>query len=119
VLLDALFGPACFRNEVNGRYRRWPAVARQFQKMHDVLLFYSKSAAGEHKFQTLYGYESLAASTLKTFGTNRPGAARLSSPDGGSRVPCAGAPRAGALIAKSPAERASTTPPQGRASSRE
>jgi hypothetical protein len=69
VLLDALFGPACFRNEVNGRYRRWPAVARQFQKMHDVLLFYSKSAAGEHKFQTLYGYESLAASTLKTFGT--------------------------------------------------
>jgi site-specific DNA-methyltransferase (adenine-specific) len=46
-------------------------VARQFQKMHDVLLFYSKSAAGEHKFQMLYGYESLAASTLKTFGTKK------------------------------------------------
>ncbi|TKC98150.1 DNA methyltransferase [Polyangium fumosum] len=71
VLLDALFGPACFRNEVIWRYRRWPTVARQFQKMHDVLLFYSKGADGEQKFNTLYGYEPLAASTLKTFGTKK------------------------------------------------
>ncbi|EYF05075.1 DNA methyltransferase [Chondromyces apiculatus] len=71
VLLDALFGPACFRNEVIWRYRRWPTVARQFQKMHDVLLFYSKGANGEQKFNTLHGYESLAPSTLKTFGTKK------------------------------------------------
>lgn len=71
VLLDAIFGPACFRNEVIWRYRRWPAAARQFQKMHDVLLVYSRSEAGEHKFNTLYGYERLADSTLKTFGTKR------------------------------------------------
>src|SRR5262245_51337660 len=40
LLLDAVFGPGTFRNEVVWRYRRWPAKSRQFQKMHDVLLFY-------------------------------------------------------------------------------
>ena len=30
VLLDGVFGPACFRNEVIWRYRRWPARARRF-----------------------------------------------------------------------------------------
>lgn len=71
LLMDAVFGPSCFRNEVIWRYRRWPARSRQFQKMHDVLLFYSKSPGGAHYFRTLYGYEALAASTLKTFGTKR------------------------------------------------
>lgn len=71
VLLDAIFGPACFRNEVVWRYRRWPAASRQFQRMHDVLLVYSRSPGGEHKFRTLYGYERLAESTLKTFGTRK------------------------------------------------
>ncbi|AKT42447.1 DNA-methyltransferase [Chondromyces crocatus] len=71
VLLDAIFGPACFRNEVVWRYRRWPAAARHFQRMHDVLLVYARSPSGEHKFRTLYGYERLADSTLKTFGTRK------------------------------------------------
>lgn len=71
VLLDAIFGAACFRNEVIWRYRRWPAAARQFQRMHDVLLVYARSPGGEHKFRTLYGYERLAESTLKTFGTRK------------------------------------------------
>ena len=71
ILLDAIFGAACFRNEVIWRYRRWPTTSRQFQKMHDVLLFYSRSSTGEHKFQALYGYEGLAESTLKTFGTKK------------------------------------------------
>jgi site-specific DNA-methyltransferase (adenine-specific) len=71
VLMDAVLGPECFRNEVIWRYRRWPAKSRQFQKMHDVLLFYTKSPGGGHCFNTLYGYEELAASTKKTFGTRR------------------------------------------------
>jgi site-specific DNA-methyltransferase (adenine-specific) len=71
ILMDAVLGPECFRNEVIWRYRRWPARSRQFQKMHDVLLFYTRSAAGQHCFNTLYGYEELAASTKKTFGTRR------------------------------------------------
>ncbi|MBI4702033.1 MAG: site-specific DNA-methyltransferase [Deltaproteobacteria bacterium] len=71
ILMDAAFGAACFRNEIVWRYRRWPARARQFQRMHDVLLFYSKSAGGEHTFHALYGYECLADSTLRSFGTSR------------------------------------------------
>jgi len=71
VLLDSVFGAACFRNEVIWRYRRWPAKARRFQRMHDVLLFYTASPGKIHTFNTLYGYERLADSTLKTFGTKR------------------------------------------------
>jgi DNA modification methylase len=71
VLLDAIFGPACFRNEIIWRYRRWPAKARRFQRMHDVLLFYTARPENGHTFNVLYGYESLADSTLKTFGTKK------------------------------------------------
>jgi DNA modification methylase len=71
VLLDAIFGPACFRNEVIWRYRRWPAKARRFQRMHDVLLFYTARPGNQQTFNVLYGYERLADSTLKTFGTKR------------------------------------------------
>lgn len=71
VLLDGIFGPACFRNEVIWRYRRWPTRARRFQRMHDVILFYTVGGGNEHVFTTLYGYEKLAESTLKTFGTKK------------------------------------------------
>jgi site-specific DNA-methyltransferase (adenine-specific) len=71
VLLDGIFGPSCFRNEVIWRYRRWPAKARRFQRMHDVLLFYTASRERAHTFNALYGYERLAESTLKTFGTRK------------------------------------------------
>ena len=70
LLLDAVFGADCFRNEVVWRYRRWPAKAARFQRMHDVLLFYGKEPEG-HVFNTLYGYEQLAKSTLQTFGTKK------------------------------------------------
>jgi site-specific DNA-methyltransferase (adenine-specific) len=43
VILDAVFGTNSFQNEVVWSYRRWPTKARRFQRMHDVLLFYSKS----------------------------------------------------------------------------
>jgi DNA modification methylase len=71
VLLDAVFGDGCFRNEVIWRYRRWPTKSRQFQKMHDVLLFYSKATNGTHYFEPLYGYEALAESTVRTYGTKK------------------------------------------------
>jgi site-specific DNA-methyltransferase (adenine-specific) len=71
VLLDAVFGPGTFRNEIVWRYRRWPTKARRFQRMHDVLLFYTARSGAEHTFHTLYGYEKLADSTLKTFGTKK------------------------------------------------
>jgi DNA modification methylase len=71
VLLDGAFGPASFRNEIIWRYRRWPARASRFQRMHDVLLFYTASPGHAHTFHTLYGYEKLAESTLKAFGTRK------------------------------------------------
>ncbi len=71
LVLDAVFGADCFRNEIIWRYRRWPAKARRFQRMHDVLLFYTARSGNEHAFHPLYGYEKLADSTLKTFGTRR------------------------------------------------
>jgi site-specific DNA-methyltransferase (adenine-specific) len=71
VLLDTVFGPGTFRNEIVWRYRRWPTKARRFQRMHDVILFYTARPGAEHTFHTLYGYEKLADSTLKTFGTRK------------------------------------------------
>jgi site-specific DNA-methyltransferase (adenine-specific) len=71
ILLDGVFGPDCFRNEIVWRYRRWPTKARRFQRMHDVLLFYTARPGSAHTFHTLYGYERLAESTLKTFGTKK------------------------------------------------
>jgi site-specific DNA-methyltransferase (adenine-specific) len=71
VLLDSIFGPACFKNEVVWHYRRWPAKARRYQRMHDVLLFYVASPDSRHTFHRLYGYEKLADSTLKAFGTKK------------------------------------------------
>lgn len=70
MLMDAVFEKG-FRNEIIWRYRRWPTKAKQFQKMHDVILFYSKAKDGSHVFNTLYGYEKLAESTLKAFGTKK------------------------------------------------
>lgn len=71
LILDAIFGHGCFKNEVIWRYRRWPTKATRFQRMHDVLLFYAARPDATSTFHTLYGYEELAASTLKTFGTKK------------------------------------------------
>lgn len=69
VELDEVFGAGNFRNEVVWRYRRWPTRARCFQRMHDVLLLYTKS--NDYTLHTLYGYEQLAASTRRTFGDRK------------------------------------------------
>jgi site-specific DNA-methyltransferase (adenine-specific) len=71
LLMDAVFDPANFRNEIVWRYRRWPHRARRFQRMHDVLLFYSRSDSLERTFNTLHGYETLSQSTLAAFGSRR------------------------------------------------
>lgn len=43
VICDNIFGYNNFRNEIIWHYRRWTNVQKQFQKMHDVILFYSKT----------------------------------------------------------------------------
>ena len=43
VLMDAIFGHDNFQNEIVWHYRRWTGKAKRFQRLHDVILFYSKS----------------------------------------------------------------------------
>lgn len=43
LVLDSIFGPKLFQNEIIWHYRRWTAAAKRYQRMHDVLLFYSKT----------------------------------------------------------------------------
>jgi DNA modification methylase len=68
-LLDEVFGPDAFKNELVWRYRRWPAKTRVFQKMHDVIFWYGKTPGDAHAWTPQY--EPLAASTLETWGTKR------------------------------------------------
>ena len=52
IVMDCIFGSNNFRNEIVWHYRRWTAVSRGFQKLHDIVLFYTKSK--EYTFNQLY-----------------------------------------------------------------
>ena len=43
LLMDAVFDPQNFRNEIVWCYKRWPSKQDNFQQMHDVIFRYSKS----------------------------------------------------------------------------
>lgn len=51
IVLDAIFGKRNFRNEIVWNYRRWTAEANQFQRMHDIIFFYTKR--DKYKFNPL------------------------------------------------------------------
>ena len=42
MLMDAIFDVRHFRNEIIWHYRRWTAPSKKFQRLHDVILFYTK-----------------------------------------------------------------------------
>lgn len=44
IMLDEIFGEENFRNQVLWCYKRWTAVSKNFQNLHDILLFYSKTS---------------------------------------------------------------------------
>jgi DNA modification methylase len=69
ILMDAIFGPSNFQNEIVWHYRKWPAGRYTFQRNHDIILFYSKSGSRERTFNQLY--MGRTQSTLKRFGTAR------------------------------------------------
>lgn len=60
---DIIFGHKNFASEIIWRYRRWPVKFRNFQRMHDVLLRWTKGDAPT--FNQLY--EPLSQSTTDTF----------------------------------------------------
>lgn len=64
ILLDAIFGPRNFQNEVVWWYRKWSKSTNHFLRNHDVLPFYSKDP--KHTFNILQ--VPLSPSTLRRFG---------------------------------------------------
>ena len=64
LVMDAIFGEKNFRNEIVWSYRRWPVKGNDFQRMHDIILRYSRGDTWEWN----QIYESKAKSTLKVFG---------------------------------------------------
>ncbi|MCD6518533.1 MAG: site-specific DNA-methyltransferase, partial [Anaerolineae bacterium] len=62
-LMDDIFGADAFRNEIVWRYRRWPSKSKLFQRMHDTILWYSKSASSEYVWNQLY--EELSESSRR------------------------------------------------------
>lgn len=67
LLMDAVFGPQHFINEIIWHYRKWPSGKYTFQRNHDVVLFYARSSEKGRVFNQLY--MERAPSTLKRFGT--------------------------------------------------
>ena len=63
LLMDGIFGYSSFKNEIVWSYRRWPSKSRNFQTMHDVILFYTGIA--DHIFNV--SYEPPSESYLKRF----------------------------------------------------
>ncbi len=52
VMCDDIFGYHNFKNEIVWHYRRWTGAAKYFLRMHDTILFYSKT--NKHNFNPLY-----------------------------------------------------------------
>jgi DNA modification methylase len=66
MLMDGVFGPSNFQNEIVWHYRKWPSGKYTFQRNHDIILFYSRGPLRDRVFNQLY--MERAASTLKRFG---------------------------------------------------
>lgn len=82
LLMDAIFDPRNFLNEIIWHYRKWSTGKYTFQRNHDVIFFYSKTNSKKRAFNQLF--MERAESTLKRFGT-----AKIISghDDEGNRVP--------------------------------
>jgi site-specific DNA-methyltransferase (adenine-specific) len=52
MLMDAVFAPKQFRNEIIWHYRRWTGKAAKFQELHDIIFFYTKG--DEYTFNVQY-----------------------------------------------------------------
>ena len=52
MMMDFIFGRKNFRNEIIWSYQRWTGATKNFQRMHDVILFYCKSKNSVFNMQT-------------------------------------------------------------------
>ena len=63
LVMDQIFGGQNFQNEIIWSYKRWPSKQTRYQRMHDVILFYSKSNEWTWNQQ----FDGLSESTRKAF----------------------------------------------------
>ena len=63
LVMDQVFGGQNFQNEIIWSYKRWPSKQTRYQRMHDVILFYSKSNEWTWNQQ----FDGLSESTRKAF----------------------------------------------------
>src|SRR5450759_1739586 len=57
LLLDAVFGPDQFKNEIVWSYKRYTGNAKRFQRLHDVIFYYGNG--GESAFNDSVSYTHL------------------------------------------------------------
>ena len=67
--LDAIFGAKNFRNEIIWHYNKWTNTASYFQRNHDTIFLYAKSAAAT--FNKQYGEPTKRQVELRQAGYNR------------------------------------------------
>jgi len=65
-LMDEVFGPSKFLNEIVWSYRRWPSDTDAFQSMHDTILYYVLEISKGRTFHRTY--EDASESYMKRFG---------------------------------------------------
>ena len=80
IILDGVFGEKNFRNEIIWSYNRWPTKAKRFQRMHDIIFFYTKSEI--YTFNPLY-QEPTASSKKRWAGKQQ----RVTFDEEGNRLP--------------------------------
>ena len=66
ILMDKIFDENNFRNEIVWHYKKWSAGWQQFQRNHDIILFYSKTDSKKRIFNKMF--MERAESTLIRFG---------------------------------------------------
>ena len=71
LILDEIFGENLFRNEIIWHYRRWTANSKEFQKMHDTLLLYSKNEKSMINKISVLPSESKQKALNKGYHTNK------------------------------------------------
>jgi len=73
ILMDRIFRIKNFRNEIIWHYRKWPTGKYQFQRNHDIILFYTKNDVDINKNKHIFNqlYMERTESTLKRFGTSK------------------------------------------------
>jgi site-specific DNA-methyltransferase (adenine-specific) len=70
VLMDMIFDKRNFKNEIIWHYRKWPSGTKQFQRNHDVILFYAATVTNDRLFNQVDLMER-TESTIKRFGNKK------------------------------------------------